>query len=430
MKDKVKIEDGVYEIAIDESDLVLDVEHGDTDDGTQIIAYNRTDNLNQRFRITAIEDDIYTIVDLNSYKALEVDQHNQKVQIAAYNPNKDTMKWRIEKYENEDGLYLIRNVQFWLVLDSGDNRKQAETPIYAYPYHVGSTQRFRLNKKEIGDVNMPQNNPYNQGKGDFDNIMDLLKPTSLDKLLTSTFSSSLVPPAPPTPAAPPVPPVPPIPAVPPVPPIPPVFPPMPQPFPEPAVLKADILGQMQTALDDMKKQLDEMRKKQESAKPKTASEEETAGLVAEIDAQIKESQDKLGSSLKQFISNSPEIKAISAATNVCKFGDRKDVRGTHSSSFMTTMDSMDEDGLAAALEPFTNPRRIKLLKVLLERELPANEISQVTGLVGGQLYHHLQNLESAGLIEKTHDKYKATTSAESTLCLLYTAIGGTKIART
>lgn len=208
----------------------------------------------------------------------------------------------------------------------------------------------------------------------------------------------------------------------PVPPKPPVAPAAPD--------STDVLSQMQATLDNMKKQIDEIRAQQANAQPKvTQGNDEAALVIAEIDSKVHEKQNELGELLKTNINHDTNLKAIANSMSVSKFGFSKEPVITSTSFYCTSMNQLDEDGLAAALEPFTNPRRIKLLKVLMEKILPANEISQATGLVGGQLYHHLQNLESAGLIVKMQDKYMATPDAKSTLCMLYSAIGGTKIAR-
>jgi len=100
-----------------------------------------------------------------------------------------------------------------------------------------------------------------------------------------------------------------------------------------------------------------------------------------------------------------------------------------SSSCIDSFDSINEEGLSAALEVFTNPRRINILKVLMSQPLTATEITQKTGLVGGQLYHHLSNLENAGLIIKENEKYKNHPDAPKMLICLYAALGGMKIAR-
>ena len=100
-----------------------------------------------------------------------------------------------------------------------------------------------------------------------------------------------------------------------------------------------------------------------------------------------------------------------------------------STSCIESFDDISEEGMAAAVEVFTNPRRIAILKVLIAETLTATEITQKTGLVGGQLYHHLANLENAGLIVKENDKYMAHGSAHGLLISLYAVIGRMKLAR-
>ena len=92
-------------------------------------------------------------------------------------------------------------------------------------------------------------------------------------------------------------------------------------------------------------------------------------------------------------------------------------------TYFSDIDDINEEALAAALEPFTNPRRVTLLKALFARELTPSEISQKTGLVGGQLYHHLSGLETAGLIEKKKDRYQVTANAQGILISLISALG-------
>lgn len=95
----------------------------------------------------------------------------------------------------------------------------------------------------------------------------------------------------------------------------------------------------------------------------------------------------------------------------------------------TSFDELNEEGVASALDVFTNPRRIAILKVLVKKDMTASEISQHTNLQSGQLYHHLSILESAKLITKTADKYQADKKVQGLLCGLYAVIGGMAITR-
>jgi len=95
----------------------------------------------------------------------------------------------------------------------------------------------------------------------------------------------------------------------------------------------------------------------------------------------------------------------------------------------TDIDDIVEEGLATALDVFSNPRRIAVLKALMHESSTGSEIAQKTGLVGGQLYHHLSILENAKLIFKGGDKYEIQDNARLLLGGLNAAIGGMEIAR-
>lgn len=123
------------------------------------------------------------------------------------------------------------------------------------------------------------------------------------------------------------------------------------------------------------------------------------------------------------------VKAM--AVCICK-AIKYEGSGTNiSATCVESFNELSEEGISATAEIFTNPRRIAILKILIEENnsLTAVEITQKTGLVGGQLYHHLANLENAGLIVKENEKYKAHGSAHGLLISLYAVLGGMKLAR-
>jgi len=91
-----------------------------------------------------------------------------------------------------------------------------------------------------------------------------------------------------------------------------------------------------------------------------------------------------------------------------------------------------EEGLAVALDVFTHPGRINILKFLMSEDATASKISQRTGLVGGQLYHHLSILENAKFIHKhdnAHEGYYIDSNAQLLLGGIYATIGGMEIVR-
>jgi len=56
--------------------------------------------------------------------------------------------------------------------------------------------------------------------------------------------------------------------------------------------------------------------------------------------------------------------------------------------------------IANLLSPFSSEQRILILKTLIEGDRSSSELSHVTGLEGGQLYHHLKELALAEYIEQ------------------------------
>jgi DNA-binding transcriptional ArsR family regulator len=148
-------------------------------------------------------------------------------------------------------------------------------------------------------------------------------------------------------------------------------------------------------------------------------------------------KDKLESAQKNMfneygkILHEENIHSITTYISVGKFPDTGKIEMLCSGTGMfSSLDDLNEEGLAAALDVYTNPRRIAILKVLVKAEMmSATEISQRTGLQSGQLYHHLSILESAGLIIKTAEKYKADKRTQGILCGLFAVIGGMDIAR-
>jgi DNA-binding HxlR family transcriptional regulator len=56
--------------------------------------------------------------------------------------------------------------------------------------------------------------------------------------------------------------------------------------------------------------------------------------------------------------------------------------------------------VANLLSPFSNEQRILILKSLIEKDRGSSELSQATGLEGGQLYHHIKELALAEYVEQ------------------------------
>ncbi|MCL2373430.1 MAG: winged helix-turn-helix domain-containing protein, partial [Defluviitaleaceae bacterium] len=146
---------------------------------------------------------------------------------------------------------------------------------------------------------------------------------------------------------------------------------------------------------------------------------------SKYEAELDKAQDEMGKVLKSFVAEG----AVAASVLVSSTAYDKNGVGASLCVFHT-LDDLVEDGLSAALDPFTNPRRITILKLLIPQGMTASEISKKTGLIGGQLYHHLSCLESADLIEKRGDTYHTKGYTQALLCGLSAAVGGMKIANT
>ena len=146
-------------------------------------------------------------------------------------------------------------------------------------------------------------------------------------------------------------------------------------------------------------------------------------------SQIMDNVGKYASQEIDKILNENGVKAM--AICICKAVKYEGSGTSMSTTCIESFNDLSEEGISATAEIFTNPRRIAILKILIEENgaLTATEITQKTGLVGGQLYHHLANLENAGLIVKENEKYKAHGSAHGLLISLYAVLGGMKLAR-
>ncbi len=65
--------------------------------------------------------------------------------------------------------------------------------------------------------------------------------------------------------------------------------------------------------------------------------------------------------------------------------------------------------VADAASPLANEHRVRILQELLKGPKTASELSEATGLEGGQLYHHLKELAFAGYLETVErGKYALT----------------------
>ena len=179
------------------------------------------------------------------------------------------------------------------------------------------------------------------------------------------------------------------------------------------------LALMQKEIENMKQQEAEKKEPHSSAK----------SVIYKHGERIESAKNDLFNVFGEIL-DGENIHSITAYVSVGRFADSGKVgmlcsgTGIHSS-----FDMLDEERLSAALDVYTNPRRIAILKVLVKSEMTPSEISQHTRLQGGQLYHHLSILESSKLITKTADKYRVDARVPGLLCGLYAVIGGMDIIR-
>jgi len=86
---------------------------------------------------------------------------------------------------------------------------------------------------------------------------------------------------------------------------------------------------------------------------------------------------------------------------------------------------IDENKVAAAVEAFSSPKRINILKAMMAKEfLSSNELTMKTGCIGGQLYHHLSILEAAKIICKQNELYTITEAGRTKINQILTMVYG------
>lgn len=83
--------------------------------------------------------------------------------------------------------------------------------------------------------------------------------------------------------------------------------------------------------------------------------------------------------------------------------------GWVNTSVVESLTKLPIDKVVFLLSPFSNEQRLKILLQLCEYPKSATDLTNATGLQGGQLYHHLEELMGARYIEKPYKgKYYLT----------------------
>jgi len=181
------------------------------------------------------------------------------------------------------------------------------------------------------------------------------------------------------------------------------------------------IKELEEKLALMQKELEVMKENEANKQPSVS-----AVVHEKYKERWRKNQDEVMDMLKDMINEG--VGAASVVITITKFVPDS----INSGIGLVTMDSLEdisEDKISTALDVFTNPRRIALLKLLIIKTLTASEIARETGLAGGQLYHHLSILENAKLIERNGDKYSTNGRAQTLLCGLNSALGGMDMTR-
>ena len=189
-------------------------------------------------------------------------------------------------------------------------------------------------------------------------------------------------------------------------------------------------------IQEIKKEIDKLKSEIEQLKSENSKlsklEAEKTESLPDIFEEYKDELDKSETAIiklmdKIFDENKNKVSALAVCISTARTASGIS-RGV-STACWKDIEELSEEGFAAACEVFTNPRRLAILKALAKGKLTASEIGQKTGLVGGQLYHHLASLENSEFIQKVDDKYANISYAEQLLIALYACLGGMKIAK-
>lgn len=199
-----------------------------------------------------------------------------------------------------------------------------------------------------------------------------------------------------------------------------------------------ILEQLQENIAAIQKQLDELKAEEKAddspslmsfvsslaGEDKRATTSMSKTVIAKDESDSASRIDIARESLAEAIRDEARESKRLISTSLTSIGYKDgSTYSTSSSCFENDINDIDEEALAAKLEPFTNPKRIAILKALQNEDLTATDISMKTRCVGGQLYHHLNNLGNAGLISKESDKFKLNNktiliAVNTTACLM------------
>ncbi|MBO6243124.1 MAG: RICIN domain-containing protein, partial [Clostridia bacterium] len=148
------LENGIYEIqTIIDKNKVLDVTGESIENGANVEIWERTNGNNQKFNITYIGGECYTISDVRTGKMLDVYEEGTEpgTNVQMWEANgKDGQKWKIEK--NEEGYSIISKVSN-LCLDVYGGYAVAGTNVQIWTNNGSNSQRFIFNVTTVKEEN-------------------------------------------------------------------------------------------------------------------------------------------------------------------------------------------------------------------------------------------------------------------------------------
>jgi hypothetical protein len=180
-------------------------------------------------------------------------------------------------------------------------------------------------------------------------------------------------------------------------------------------LNNTIFQQIQQNLDALQKQLDTM---------KTEPILELPNLQGSLHEQFKEKSNELLQIMKEMIKESGICMSAVFSVGGEEYG------GLSETVFCSVdnIEKIDESKISAAVEAFSSPKRIAIIKALIAKKfLSSNELTMKTGCIGGQLYHHLSNLEAAQIVCKSNEMYTLTDSGRNIINGILGIVFGEKI---
>lgn len=90
-------------------------------------------------------------------------------------------------------------------------------------------------------------------------------------------------------------------------------------------------------------------------------------------------------------------------------GNKKYPSSVHLTNFKTLFEEENDEDIAKLCSALASKQRILILKNLVLGRLTSGELSELTGMTGGHLHHHIKDLLNLGFIEKDASfKYYAT----------------------